>query len=185
VPIIIGAKRESNFGDPIGLLGDCHRRIERFLGVLIRVADQAHGGSLTEEQRASWETALRYFREAAPKHTADEEESLFPRLRKIDRPDLQALLARVDALQEEHACAEKGHAEVDRLGQLRLSDCKLPSEQAARLITVLAELGQLYRHHIAMEDAEVFPIAAEALSASDRAAVGNEMASRRGLKVPI
>lgn len=185
MPIIIGAKRESDFSDPIGLLGDCHRRIERFLGVLIRVADQAHGGSLTEEQRASWETALRYFREAAPKHTEDEEQSLFPRLRKIDRPDLQALLARVDSLEEEHVCAEKGHAEVDRLGQLWLSDGKLPSGQAARLTTVLAQLEELYRHHIAMEDAEVFPIAAEALPASERAAVGNEMASRRRLKVSV
>jgi hypothetical protein len=41
---------------------------------------------LTEETRAALETALRYFREAAPKHTADEEESRFPRLRQIIFP---------------------------------------------------------------------------------------------------
>ena len=33
MPIVIGAKRESDFTDPIGMLGDCHRRIEMFLNV--------------------------------------------------------------------------------------------------------------------------------------------------------
>ena len=76
MPIQIGAKRESSFTDPIGLLGDPHRRVERFLAVLIHVAEQAHGEPFTGEQRTAWDTALRYFREAAPKHAADEEESL-------------------------------------------------------------------------------------------------------------
>jgi hypothetical protein len=39
----------------------------------------------------------------------------------------------------------------------------------------------LYRHHIATEDNEVFPAAA-ALSATDREAIGKEMASRRGFQ---
>jgi len=76
MPIIIGSKRESDLTDPIGMLGDCHRRIEMFLDVLVSVAEQAHGDRLTEDQRGALETALRYFREAAPNHTADEEESL-------------------------------------------------------------------------------------------------------------
>ena len=75
--ITIGAKQESGFDDPIGLLGDCHRRIEQFLSILVAVADQARGGRLNHDQRIALETGLRYFREAAPKHTADEEESLF------------------------------------------------------------------------------------------------------------
>jgi hypothetical protein len=33
MPIVIGAKRESDFTDPIGMLSDCHRRIEMFLNV--------------------------------------------------------------------------------------------------------------------------------------------------------
>jgi hypothetical protein len=78
------------------LLGDCHRRVERFLAVLVHVAEQAHGEPFTGERRTAWDTALRYFREAAPKHTTDEEESLFPRLRAMDRADVKALLARVD-----------------------------------------------------------------------------------------
>jgi hemerythrin-like domain-containing protein len=80
MPIVIGAKRESDFSDPIGMLGDCHRRIERFLNALLTVATSAKGGPLTSEQQTALAASLRYFLEAAPKHTADEEESLFPRL---------------------------------------------------------------------------------------------------------
>jgi len=38
-------------------------------------------------------SALRYFGEAAPKHTADEEESLFPRLRQIRHAEIQAVFS--------------------------------------------------------------------------------------------
>ena len=107
MPIVIGAKRESDFTDPIGMLGDCHRRIEMFLNVLVRVAEQVHGDALNEEQRGALETALQYFREAAPKHTADEEESLFPRLRRIEDAGVRTFLARIESLEEEHVCADR------------------------------------------------------------------------------
>lgn len=182
MPIIIGTKRESDFTDPIGMLGDCHRRIEMFLNVLVRVAEQARGEALNDEQRGPLETALRYFREAAPKHTADEEESLFPRLRQIESADVRALMARIESLEEEHVCADRSHGEVDSLGRRWLKDGMLPADQAARLLTLLFQLRDLYRHHIATEDNEVFPAAAAALSASDRQAIGSEMASRRSLR---
>jgi hemerythrin-like domain-containing protein len=179
MPILIGAKPESNFTDPIGLLGDCHRRIERFLEVLVRVAER--GGALDDERRTALDTALRYFREAAPKHTADEEESLFPRLRRIESPGLQAVLARVESLEEDHVLADRIHAEVDDLGQSWLREGSLPAQQVTRLQTILAELRELYRQHIQAEDHEVFPAAAAVLSASDRQTIGKEMASRRGV----
>ena len=182
MPVVIGGKPESTFADPIGLLGDCHRRIERFLSVLVQVAGEARGGALSDDQRSAWDTALRYFREAAPKHTADEEESLFPRLRASNRPEVPAILARVEVLEDEHARADRAHDEVDRLGRLWLKDGSLTPEQTSRLSTVLAQLSELYRRHISMEDGEVFPLAASVLSALDRKAIGAEMASRRGLK---
>ena len=180
MPITIGAKRESDFTDPVGMLGDCHRRIERFLNVQVTLATREKGGPLTEEDRAALETSLRYFREAAPKHTADEEESLFPRLRRIDPAKTQAILARVDSLEQDHECVGKAHDEVDRLGQRWLTRGRLSTEDASRLSTVLDQLAKLYRNHIAIEDTEVFPLATRILSASDREAVGVEMAARRG-----
>ena len=100
------------------MLGDCHRRIVRYLHVLVVLATQQKGGQLSDEQRALLSTSLRYFREAAPKHTADEEESLFPRLRRIESPDIEAVLARIESLEQDHECADRSHVEVDRLGRL-------------------------------------------------------------------
>ena len=180
MPITIGAKRESDFTDPIGMLGDCHRRIERFLQVLVSLAKQ-NGGPLDDEQRTALVTTLRYFREAAPKHTADEEDSLFPRLRQTGDAEAIALLARIESLEQEHECASKAHEEVDRLGQHWLDQHNLPLDEAARLSVLVQELAVLYRRHTEIEDREVFPVAAKVLSTADRASVGAEMASRRGV----
>jgi len=182
MPIVIGAKPESDFADPIGLLTDCHRRIERFLSVLAQVGAQAQGGSLTSEQRTALETALRYFRESAPKHTADEEQTLFPRLRSVDRPEVKAVLASVDSLESDHSQAEKSHAEVDRLGQAWLAAGSLPPNDGTRFTALVAGLAELYREHIAVEEHEVFPVAAAVLGKLQHDAMGGEMAARRGLR---
>src|SRR6266481_5954066 len=102
MPIQIGHK-ESDFTDPLGLLSDCHRRIEHFLGVLIKLCDKAKGGSLDAGEGELLDKALAYFRNAAPKHTADEEHSLFPRLRVA--AESEAPLARLAQLEFEHELA--------------------------------------------------------------------------------
>jgi hypothetical protein len=91
----------------------------------------------------------------------------------------------VDTLEEQHVCAGKAHDEVDRLGRLWLDDGGLSLEQTSRLSTVLAQLSELYGRHIAMEDGEVFPLAAAVLSAPERKAIGAEMASRRGIDLAL
>jgi len=181
VPIVIGGKPESDFADPIGMLGDCHRRIVRFLHVLVALAAQQKGGALSDEQRTLLSTSLRYFREAAPKHTADEEESLFPRLRGLERSDIDAVLARIDSLEQDHECADWSHAEVDRLGQLWLTNGQLAPADALEFEKLVGQLETLYRHHIGKEDNEVFPFAARALPSMDLQAIGKEMAARRGV----
>jgi hemerythrin-like domain-containing protein len=181
MPVVIGAKPESSFRNPIGLLTDCHRRIERFLSVLVHIAAEAGGGALSGEQRAELENALRYFRESAPKHTSDEEESLFPRLRAMDRPEVKSALAKVETLEREHAQLEKSHAEVGRLGQAWLANGTLSAADAARLSVLLSGLAETYRTHIAVEEQEVFPVAAAVLAEPARASIGSEMAKRRGI----
>jgi hemerythrin-like domain-containing protein len=90
-------------------------------------------------------------------------------------------MARIESLEVEHVFADRTQAEVDSLGQLWLRDGTLPPEQASRLLTLLLQLRDLYRHHIAIEDNEVFPAAAAVLSAADCQAIGSEMASRRSI----
>jgi hemerythrin-like domain-containing protein len=181
MPIVIGEKRESDFTDPIGMLGDCHRRILRFMHVLVSVAAQQQGAPLADERRTLLLTSLRYFRDAAPKHTADEEESLFPRLRRLDSHAIDTMLARIKSLEQDQECASRSHAELDRLGQLWLSDGRLSPMDAAQFQKLAGQLELLYRHHIDQEDKEVFPLAARVLPAADLQAIGHEMAARRGV----
>src|SRR6188474_1314607 len=65
----IGASHASFHENPIQLMSDCHRRIERFLYVVITIKRAAQGGPLNQEQRTALGAALLYFREAAPWHT--------------------------------------------------------------------------------------------------------------------
>jgi hemerythrin-like domain-containing protein len=181
MPITIGAKQESDFTDPIGMLGDCHRRIERFLSVLQKLASERQGAALTEQEQRSLAASLKYFREAAPKHTADEEESLFPRMRAAAPDAAGAVFERIDALEGDHEAATKLHTEVDALGERWLSTGALARNEAAQLAALVGHLTTLYQRHIALEDSEVFPSAAKLLSAADRQAIGTEMAARRGL----
>lgn len=53
MPVVIGAAK-NGFANPIGLLSDCHRRIERFLKTLEAVADQ--GGVLDAQCRNALQT---------------------------------------------------------------------------------------------------------------------------------
>lgn len=181
MPITIGAKKESDFTDPIGILGDCHRRIECFLSVVQKLSSERQGAALSGQEQNALAASLRYFREAAPKHTADEEESLFPRMRAAGPAAAQALFERIDALESEHRTAVKLHSEVDVLGEAWLSRGRLSPGEASHLAALVGHLGTLYQRHIALEDTEVFPSATQLLSPSDRQAIGFEMAARRGL----
>ncbi|MGI8962669.1 MAG: hemerythrin domain-containing protein [Bryobacteraceae bacterium] len=181
MPVTIGAKPSPDFSNPIELLTDCHRRIERFLGVLMKVAAQAEGGPMTKEQSREWEQALDYFRNAAPRHTADEEESLFPRLRGLDHPEVERALSEMQELEADHQQAAQWHETVDQLGRKWLSETVLVSHDAGRLSQALASLSELYSRHIALEDDSLFPIATAVLGGSDKANIGTEMAQRRGL----
>jgi hemerythrin-like domain-containing protein len=181
MPITIGAKPSPDFSNPIELLIDCHRRIERFLAVLVKVAAEAKGGPMTKQQNREWEQALDYFRNAAPRHTADEEESLFPRLRRLPEPEVEHALAEMRELEADHEQADEWHQIVDHLGRKWLSETVLASHDSERLNQAMAHLSQLYLRHIALEDTSLFPVAAAVLAGIEKAEIGTEMAHRRGL----
>jgi hemerythrin-like domain-containing protein len=172
MPVQIGT-RESTFQEPFGLLKDCHRRVEMFLGVLVKVGEQG-GQRLTAEQAGALDNALRYFRDAAPRHTADEEESLFPRLRAA------GLTEAMEALEGDHQRVAPLHAETDRLGRRWIAE-GLEDPEKSRFLAIAREMEALYRHHIRIEDEELFPAAEKALPPAECAAIGAEMARRRGL----
>ena len=173
----IGAKTH-DFSDPTGLLSDCHRRIEMFLRALESVAVLIDH-PLSNQARTALESALRYFREAAPKHTADEEESLFPRLRQSMRSDVQSAIQRLEPLEHDHRIAGSLHATVEDLGKKGLAHGSLPADQARLFRECVAKLVSIYQEHIQVEDELVFPVAKRVLSSTDKESIAKEMAARR------
>lgn len=177
----IGGKVESDFTQPLGMLSDCHKRIRYFLSALLTTVTQADEGPLTAHQCVYLETALRYFRDAAPKHTADEEQSLFPRLRCIDAPEIHAALREIEDLEADHRKAESQHQETDAIIRQWMMEGSISPKAIARLRGILTELLELYERHILLEETNIFPLAAASLSEAEKSIVGREMAARRGI----
>lgn len=183
--IQIGSRPHHGFNEPLGLLSDCHRRIEHFLHVLVTVDRRLSGGPLDDDCRQGLEGALKYFETAAPHHTADEEESLFPRLRASGDAAARQALSLVQQLERDHEAADARHAAVNALVRRWLDDDKLDPDAAALLREHLAALQTLYRTHIAIEDNELFPAAARVLDNPTLQQMGREMAARRGVSASI
>jgi len=181
MPVSLGSQPDHGFDQPIDLMRDCHRRIEKFLGILLRIVSETRGGALNDEHQRALESALRYFKNAAPWHTRDEEDSLFPRMREMNDPRVHAALARIEALESDHQNADAWHTEADRIGRRWLERSALDASSVARLSEVLEKLQATYQRHIAEEDDVIFPLAERTLSSHQIAAIGREMAERRGV----
>jgi hemerythrin-like domain-containing protein len=179
MPVQIGAK-SSTFSDPTGLMSDCHRRIEMFMRTL-SMAAEFEGRRLSDDESRALDAALRYFREAAPKHNADEEESLFPRLRALPHLEVQRALADLDRLEQEHRWAAPLHMEIDRLGQQWLSNRELGTDEIRAFQTAIRKLAAMYNTHIHFEESALFPLAARVLSPAQTTDIAREMAKRRNL----
>lgn len=175
--IQIGAKPDSGFDDPIGMLKDCHRRIEQFLQVLCLVVERAPGRPLTDEENAAVQSALHYFRVGGHRHIEDEEESLFPRLRQEKRA--AGALKEIDALESDHRAADELHLTVEKLYTTWSQGRALSVEDEQRLHSITQRLKQLYEAHIRVEEDLVFPRAAEVLGVDSIAAIGEEFRERR------
>lgn len=179
MPVPLGSKGQPDFTQPIELMMDCHRRIEYFLSMLLKLAERYAGCSLGDEGREAMETALNYFRAAAPRHTADEEESLFPRMRQIDDPRVREAMAQIDRLESDHRKAEAAHGQLDDLGRQWLAQDALPAKEFALFHGLLSELTTAYCEHIPIEDECVFALAKSVLDHEQLRAVGEEMRQRR------
>jgi len=174
----IGAKPDSGFDDPLGMLKDCHRRIERFLLILCHVADRAEAGPLTSEERAAVESAIRYFQVGGRRHNQDEEESLFPRLRSATPQHVEGF-EEMDRLEEDHRQAGECHALIERLFAAWIATGAISLPCRHELQNATRRLQGLYAEHIRIEETAVFPNAARVLSADALAKIGAEFQARR------
>ena len=171
----IGAKPDSGFDDPIGMLTDCHRRIERFLDILCLVAERSAGRPLTGEESAAVQVALEYFRVAGRRHNADEEQSLFPRLRAAANGEG---FGEIGGLENDHEDAGRLHASVETLFEKWIHSGDLGAGQV-ELLMATQNLKRIYVEHIRLEEQVVFPRAAKVLNKKTIARIGEEFRARR------
>jgi hemerythrin-like domain-containing protein len=157
---------------PIDHLQACHRRIENRLEVLERAGQ--HLEDRFEESLLAIFNSLRFMDTSGVRHTVDEEESLFPRLRNsLSEEQIQYL----DQL-------ESQHREVDAVYD-SLKEGVAQLQQAANhdRIAIYRELvGKFtaaYRAHIASEDSILMELARSVLTADELAAIQAEMRARR------
>lgn len=161
----------ASFDDPLGMLVACHARIRRQLATLARLQRHLPEHGSDRDARAAATAILRYFDAAAPNHHADEEASVFPRLRKL----APAAGKMIDALREEHGTLDT------HWRALRPLLAGIAAGQRANLSArTVRELTALYDAHIEREETELIPLARKAFDATTIAAIGREMQERRG-----
>lgn len=160
---------------PLEMLLDCHARIRHFTQ-LSRTLAHAQGVSETEIADAA-RSVYRYFKRALPLHEADENQSLFPRLREV--------LPLGGLVREAAETMVKQHKAIDELVAELLSVCdtlqrhpdRLPV-LARRLQDVTAALAQIFAAHLRLEETVIFP-ALKSLRPEQVAEILHEMQERR------
>jgi hemerythrin-like domain-containing protein len=157
------------------MLKDCHRRIESFLGILCVAVERAQVRSLAGEERDAVQAALQYFRSGGQRHTADEEESLFPRLRASAAGSLEE----IGRLEGDHRQANYLHESVEHLYVMWIASGVLGPVEMEQLLSETGKLKLLYSEHIQVEETIVFTRAAQVLDSQTIADIGSEFRIRR------
>lgn len=161
-----------SFDHPLEMLRACHGKILQQCEMLNKLAAHLHNkGCDTQVQQAAT-GILRYFDTAGQFHHQDEEEDLFPALRSC--PDFNpALLTRLLSDHIDMLCAWDA---------LRPALVQLAAGQEVPLNAALSETFiTRYTNHIAIENAELLPLAATLLSPQQLLLIGRKMAERRGV----
>lgn len=167
----------AGFDQPFELLAACHERVQRSLALLRRL--QAHlavHGADTQARDAARDV-MRYFDIAAPLHHEDEERHVFPALLAADAARHGGLVAR---LQDEHRRMATAWPAA-RAALQRVADGAWTPGEAPAAACAWDAFAALYGPHIAAEEQLAYPAVQAGCDAPARAAMGAEMAARRGL----
>lgn len=167
--------------DPLGMIRACHRRLEARLDTLAHAATLLTDAPGTRRAAAAGALAqaVRHLDGAARLHVADEELSIFPRLRAAD-PTAGALIAGLAADHQHIDAAWQALRPVlEALRETLDADHTPDPALVARLRTLLPPFSAAHHRHHAHEEQEILPRAVAALDASALAAIAAEMVARR------
>lgn len=167
----------ADFDHPIDILDGCHSRIRRNCKLIERLAVHlADKGNDTEARNAA-ANVLRYFDTAATNHHRDEEDDLFPLLQHhIPSGELNALFALLFRLRADHKRLDASWARMrERLVEVVMGGT------GGLTIPLAHNFGAEYDRHIALEEAELLPLARRVLDTTLLERLGGSMARRRGV----
>lgn len=162
----------AGFDEPFALMGACHERVARTLGLLERIGAHVAAHGCDAQARDAAKDVLRYFTIAAPLHHEDEERHVLPRLRAQGRT---ALADRLHA--DHHEMETRWSAIAPELMAIRDGGLDLDGLAATR--ARWAEFATLYAAHLEAEDHDAYPAVGVDLAESELQAMGAEMAARR------
>jgi hemerythrin-like domain-containing protein len=161
------ADAASTIDHPLQHLVACHARIEERLAILERAAEYLD--TKPEEAQQALESVFRYFETSAVMHTADEEESVFPRLAaRLNDEDREY----VAALEEQHRKADELYVHLKHGPQGDLAEFRV----------VVTRFCRLYREHIASENERLIGVGRRLLTRAELESISAEMKRRRGLR---
>jgi hemerythrin-like domain-containing protein len=167
----------AGYDQPFEMLSACHERVRRSLALLQRLQAHLRSHGVDAQARDAARDVLRYFELAAPKHHDDEELHVFPALLAADAVAHGPLVAR---LQDDHR--RMAAAWPAAQAALRaVAEGRWVAADADPAAAAWAAFTGLYDAHMAAEDSVAYPAAQALFDASALAAMGTEMAARRGL----
>jgi hemerythrin-like domain-containing protein len=167
----------AGFDAPLEMLGACHERIKGQCSTLRRLAAHVVAAGADDDARAAAHNVIRYFDSAGRHHHEDEEHDLFPALLEATAgSEPTGIRQLVDALKLDHRALDAGWQKLRPwLARIEAGDASAPAqEEIERFI-------DRYARHIAREERDLLPMAAQLLGPGALERIGQSMRQRRGV----
>ena len=174
--LTLHAAPSAGFDEPFEMLLACHQRVERMLGLLERLAGHLDARGCDDAARQAAQDVMRYFDLAGPAHHEDEERHVLPLLAASPDPTLRALAAR---LRQDHRAMGAQWQDL-RADLAAVADNRWPAAPDAARAVRWRGFAALYRDHVRAEEGQAYPAVRAWLDGPAQAAMGREMANRRG-----
>lgn len=161
----------------VDALLDCHGRIRHFTALAVTLPDAA--AVPPEEIASAAAGVVRYFAEALPLHSTDEDVSIAPRLLALDLS--QPLRAALAAMTAQHGGLELTLGSALPRWAAVAADPGCLATHAAPLRGLATRLVTQWNEHLGLEEETIFPAIRALLPASEQEAIRREMRARRGV----
>jgi hemerythrin-like domain-containing protein len=164
--------------EPIEMLAACHGRIAEQCHTLTRLVEHLGSNGADEQASQAAQAVIRYFDTAGENHHRDEEEDLFPVLRRFAGHRALEVGALLAALLMEHDRMRTVWRDVLRPQLVAVAERRSNVLDAVQV----QQFVKLYSSHIDRENVELLPLARTVLGDEELQRLGEAMAARRGVK---